>query len=310
MKTCGFRGAHRRSREEGIFCLEPPDVRYYLSPCTNTSCVCCYQPLMNTHRNRSSIRFVCEQPHRFVNGYEIYLNAHATCSSNNFIYVLTCPCGQYDFVGCSHDTKEQTVKDILLYHRRQSIRILHEFIIGHRIIQRTLEQTEQQRTQDEKRADQLFLYRHLTQCSAALQILLNCSSQYGCLIPMNHREADQQDTEFIQPHANEMYQWSARERTDDEVDWCLAHVREPIDGTRYSKLQLYQQRLFFKRGYDLLILPHRHLDIFDLSIVFLLPEDCSSSLARMIESLLIIHGQCKLNQSFSSSSSSSACFEN
>ena len=84
MKTCSYRGAHVRlideynpNSTEGLFCIDPPDTRYFMLPCINTSCFCCYQPLTNTHRHESSVRFASEQPHRLVNGYEIYLNAHA-----------------------------------------------------------------------------------------------------------------------------------------------------------------------------------------------------------------------------------------
>ena len=77
MKTCTYRHARRRRPIEGLFCLDPPDVRYYMVQCMNTNCFCCYQPLVNTHRTEPSVRFVVEQPHRLVNGYEIYLNAHA-----------------------------------------------------------------------------------------------------------------------------------------------------------------------------------------------------------------------------------------
>ncbi|CAF1386692.1 unnamed protein product [Rotaria sordida] len=36
--------------------------------------------------------------HRFVNGYESILNCPATCDTKNYIYVLTCVCGQFEFI--------------------------------------------------------------------------------------------------------------------------------------------------------------------------------------------------------------------
>lgn len=161
------------------------------------------------------------------------------------------------------------MKEILLYHRRHSVRILHEFLLGEAIIQRTRNQEERMKTADEKKADRLYLYRHLTECSAALQLLLNCSPQYWSFIPMDQDEADQLDRQISPIDFDPLPEWSCRERSDEEVDWCLANVPSPIDGTRFSRLQQHQQRLFFKHGYDLLILPHRHLDLFNLSIVFL-----------------------------------------
>ena len=167
----------------------------------------------------------------------------------------------------------------LLDHRRQSVRILHEFLLREKIIQRTLNNEERQKTNEEKKADRQYLYRHLTECSVAIQLLLNCSPEYWSFIPMNHNEANEEDQKLGSTDFEQYSGWSARERTDEEVEWCLANISTTIDGTRFSQLQLHQQRLFFKQGYDLLILPHRHLDIFNLSLVFM-----CKSINKMISS--------------------------
>ena len=130
MKTCSFRGAHPRWMDEtnpnsieGLFCIDPPETRYLMLPCTNSSCFCCYQPLDISCRRAPSVRFALEQPHRFVNGYQIYLNAHTTCRTTHFLYVLTCPCGQLDFIGSSHHP-DQSFKDVLLSKMNRSLSFL------------------------------------------------------------------------------------------------------------------------------------------------------------------------------------------
>jgi hypothetical protein len=80
MKTCSFRGSHPRSISEGLFCLDPPDTRYLMLPCTNSSCPCCYQSLDISRRHEPSVRFALEQAYQFVNGYQVYLNCHAVRS--------------------------------------------------------------------------------------------------------------------------------------------------------------------------------------------------------------------------------------
>jgi hypothetical protein len=114
------------------------------------------------------------------------------------------------------------------------------------------------------------LYQHLIQCSAALQLLLNRSAYYWCLVPMDIEDLQKsQGQEEDQETDNVTSQnWSPRERTKQEVEWCLANVPKTPDGTRFSRLQLQQQKMFFKNGSDLLSLPPRHLDIFNMTIVF------------------------------------------
>jgi hypothetical protein len=61
---------------------------------------------------------------------------------------------------------------------------------------------------------------------------------------------------------------SPYERTDQEVEWCLANLPSTPTNTRFSRLQINKQRSFFKNGSDVLILPVRHLDIFNMAIAF------------------------------------------
>jgi hypothetical protein len=97
MKTCSFRNALPRSEDEGLFCIDEPDSRYGLSPCNNCSlCV----PLSDvTRRQHPTIRFGPSQKFRFVNGYQTILNCPANCQTRAIIYVMVCPCGEFEYIG-------------------------------------------------------------------------------------------------------------------------------------------------------------------------------------------------------------------
>ena len=97
MKTCSFRNAKPRSIDEGLFCIDEPDVRYGLSPCNN--CVLCVPSQNQNQRVQPTIRYGPSQKFRFVNGYQSILNCPADCQTHNIIYVMTCPCNEYEYIG-------------------------------------------------------------------------------------------------------------------------------------------------------------------------------------------------------------------
>jgi hypothetical protein len=93
MKTCSFHGSHVRRIDEtnkdsteGLFCIDQPDTRYLMLPCNDKTCPCCYQSLDISRRHESSVRFASEEPYRFFNGYEIYLNCHTVYQSCAFCF--------------------------------------------------------------------------------------------------------------------------------------------------------------------------------------------------------------------------------
>ena len=97
MKTCSYRNAQPRNPQEGVFCKEEPDVRYGLSPCNN--CPLCVPPYDIARRQQPTIRFGPSQKYRFINGYQTILNCPADCNTRNIIYVMSCPCGEYEYIG-------------------------------------------------------------------------------------------------------------------------------------------------------------------------------------------------------------------
>ncbi|CAF1670697.1 unnamed protein product [Adineta ricciae] len=109
MKTCSFRSAQPRSKEEGLFCSNVPDCHYTMERCNK--CILCqssagnvnYQHEQEQQQQSCPIQFNMRRRHRFVNGYESILNCPVSCDTNNIIYVLTCPCGSYDYIGETSD---------------------------------------------------------------------------------------------------------------------------------------------------------------------------------------------------------------
>jgi hypothetical protein len=97
MKTCSFRNAKPCSIEEGLFCIDEPDIQYGLLPCNN--CSLCVPSYNNSRRSQSTIRFGPSQKFRFINGYQTILNCPADCQTQNIIYVMTCPCGEFEYIG-------------------------------------------------------------------------------------------------------------------------------------------------------------------------------------------------------------------
>ena len=101
MKTCSYREAQPiMDLPEGLFCINEPQARYGMTQCNQLSCSLCYPSYKLTYRqDKPLIEFGPNQQHRFSNGYRSILNCPASCTTQNIIYVLTCPCGQVDYIG-------------------------------------------------------------------------------------------------------------------------------------------------------------------------------------------------------------------
>ncbi|CAF4283528.1 unnamed protein product, partial [Rotaria sordida] len=124
MKTCSFRDAQPRLITEGILCLNMPDCLYTMSRCGD--CNLCQQSNDINYRQQAPVLFNRYEKHRFVNGYESILNCPATCDTKNYIYVLTCVCGQFEFIS---DTKF-ALNVRLRGHRFIGNNLIRKFLVG------------------------------------------------------------------------------------------------------------------------------------------------------------------------------------
>ena len=68
-------------------------------PCGNCALCRSLNDLRHQRQTPVIVFFYCYEQYRFVNGYESILNCPATCTAQNIIYVLTCLCGQFNYIG-------------------------------------------------------------------------------------------------------------------------------------------------------------------------------------------------------------------
>ncbi|CAF1399429.1 unnamed protein product [Adineta steineri] len=297
LKTCSFNGVRPRQSKnrnhEGLFCLDIPEARFAMKPCNKAYCHCCHSPcprhnLINTKQTKA-IQFSTPHIHRFVNQYEAILNCPATCESNNCIYVLTCPCGQVDFIG---STKEQSFTEIMAFHREEGNRIIRECLIGQRNIDFI---TNGFKSEEQKIYDKMWLYQHSSRCPDALQLFLDYNPAYWCFVSMKSMEINMTYTPIQQEsfvRASNETSWS---RTDKEVRSLIANLPKPPLDCHFSIDQNQQQTHFFKSLQDLNV-SRDYVDLYNADIIAILPDNCSELFTQLIESLLITHAECKLNE--------------
>ncbi|CAF3908737.1 unnamed protein product [Adineta steineri] len=286
LKTCSFNGVQPRqfnSRfREGLFCINPPEARYTITPCNKRYCICCRY---STDPEKTSvIPFGIPHIHHFVNEYEAILNCPATCETKNCIYVLTCTCGKFDYVGQSKLPFATT----LATHQEEGNRIIREFLIG----ETNCEYITHGFKSDEKKAnDKLWLYQHSPRCSIALQRFLDTNPDYWCFVPMKLDEINLISTKVPYPSDST----TSCTRTIQAVSFLVKNVPKPPLGYGFSINQRRQQAYFFASATDCIV-PLDKVDLYNANIVAVLPDHCSKLFRLFIQSLFITHAECKLNQ--------------
>ncbi|CAF1457680.1 unnamed protein product, partial [Rotaria sordida] len=296
MKTCSFRGAQPPSNIEGLFCgRDEPQARYSLVPCDNLFCQCCLP--LNTYKKSQSwpiVNFASSSMHRFLNGYTTYLNCPATCTTSNIIYAMTCPCGHYDYV----DSTAKTLVDAMAYHREHGNRIIHEKLTGSPLFRGSQIDPDER---EKEMANQMRLYQHAARCPEALRSFLDCNPMYWCFIPLPVNEAATENAanrpgnSTTDPNLDAVIATTAADNR--RVANYLDNVPLPPTPYAFSYRQIKQQRLFFERLVTSSIhyRPYIKLDLYNIAIIAVLPNDCSMILRYIIETLFIIHGETKLN---------------
>lgn len=285
MKTCSFRFARPRTLQEGLFCVREPEARYDLSACGNCA-LCCPKYSLKYRPKPFIVDFSPGHRHRFVHGYEAILNASASCHTRNIIYVLTCPCGQVDYVGAT----AQSLHDRLKHHREHGNRIMHEFLLGQENILRAASKT---KMGEVLRKDRMKLYQHSARCPVTMQIFLDANPQYWRFVPMPMEESMQPEECQIQrpvlsDEVNRQY------RTKEDALACIEAVPKPPSGYAFSNRQLVLQTKFFYQKRDQQG-PSMDIDLYQATIVAVLPEPCTDIFRDIIESLFITYGETSLN---------------
>ncbi|CAF1515766.1 unnamed protein product [Adineta steineri] len=295
MKTCSYRGARLPALD--LFSTHAPVALYGLLRCNKSYCRFCFPT--RTMRRRAQyyvqpvLQFSPTHEHRFNSGYITILNCPFTCQTKNIIYALTCPCKQFDYIGYTSISLGERLK----YHREHGNRIIHEFILGPENIRRVQQQPKSHETLVK---DGMLLYKHSARCSHAIQLFLDCNPQYWPLIPMTKEEAQIENQSYHLPPDESLdlsshCGTSIHTRSDHASGSCMIALPSfPSDQYIFSLRQCAEQYQFFKNKQDLRT-PNFDLDLYDASIIAVLPDSCSITLKRLIESLLITHAQTKLN---------------
>ncbi|CAF1488345.1 unnamed protein product [Adineta steineri] len=157
----------------------------------------------------------------------------------------------------------------------------------------------------------MHLYQHSPRCSIAMQMFLNCYPHYWIFVPMPSHTAQEQNMNYIpsesttayflhlNPRISTRYSSSSSSssfvtRNDREIRQCLSHIPLPPVGYQFSEQQRDAQVEFFKYKQDYQ-LPDLPLDLYNASIIAVLPDKTSAVLRQFIASLFITHGETKLN---------------
>ncbi|CAF3548004.1 unnamed protein product [Rotaria socialis] len=285
MKTCSLRYARPRTLNEGLFCLQEPEARYELSACGN--CALCYPQYDRRYRVKKSIvDFSQAHQHTFLNGYHAILNCSASCHTRNIIYALTCPCGNVDYIG----ETMYSLHDRLIKHREHGNRVMVEFLIGQENVVRDLPRG---KSNELSAKDHMKLYQHSVRCTVAMQIFLDANQQYWRFVPMTIEESERPEQRSVQGISfTDELTWNLRQMED-----CTKYVEsvpKPSTGYIFSNRQVGLQLSYFnkKRDKDL---PNQDIDLYNATIVAVLPETCSEMLRLTVESLFITHAETNLN---------------
>ncbi|CAF1395843.1 unnamed protein product [Rotaria sordida] len=275
MKTCTYRDAWPRSLDEGLFCKSQlPTVRYSFQPCQKISCTLC-------ESSSTIIQFNSYRIHHFLNGYHAILNCPVTCHTKNIIYALTCPCGEYDFIGSTSSDMSEVIESI----REAGNQYMHETLIStkssfysHRDTNNFLH----------KQKELIRLYQHSTRCSKAIQLFLNVNPNYDGFIPISFDQA-------IVDDRNRIIEVSP---INNFTDLYIQNVPVPPNGYIFSNCQQEKQRKFFEK----LHITKSHdekmftsVDFYNVTVIAVLPENCSTLLRQVLECLFATHAETKLN---------------
>jgi hypothetical protein len=85
------------------------------------------------------------------------------------------------------------------------------------------------------------------------------------------------------------------ERTDTLATRLANNIPTPAGDYLFTPEQFNQQKLFFKYGKDRIAINVHNFNFYNAAIVAVLPDNCSDTVKKFVESLFITHGECQLN---------------
>ena len=283
MRTCSFRDARPRSNTEGLFCSKAPEGQYTMQPCGR--CNLCSATITTTATNcpqQGYVQLNAYEKHQFANGYQPILNCPATCSSKNIIYALTCLCGRFDYI--SEARYQLAVRSE--GHRKMVMTLLQKFLIGDRNCRRL---STDEANDSALNNDNMALYQHIRQCSAAIQLFLDSNPNYWRFVPMSIGEAEQEDIN----HRNFAFNTAIQNQDKNLMKW-LDNTPKPAPNFRFSNRQIAKQVEFYKLKLGNNPINDRAYP-YNAKIIALLPLNTSDLFRQIVHSLFVTHTEAKLN---------------
>ncbi|CAF1247490.1 unnamed protein product [Rotaria sordida] len=206
--------------------------------------------------------------------YELAACVKLSCHTRNIIYALTCPCGKHDYIGVT----TQSLHDRLRKHREHGNRIMDECLL---------------REENIKSKHRMKLYQHSARCPVAMQFFLDANPQYWRFVPMTLEESTRPEQQMVTPYTfSEEFSWTIRSKEDTKV--YVDAVPKPPKGLTFFNRQIMLQTRYFHKTRDR-TLPNQDIDVYDATILAVLPETCSDMFRFTIESLFITYAETNLN---------------
>ena len=202
--------------------------------------------------------------------------------------MLTCICGQYDYISST----QYTLNDIVDYHRQQTNRLIIEHLLNGEPFSNFCTCSNNQL--DRKRTTRMRLYQHFAHCSKVLQLFLENNPIYWCFIPMKIEHVQFDDLSYLSTLSS-INTTNDDKQTNTMIDHYLANVPKSPIGYQFSKRQHDEQRHFFQTFNPEQYCSHSIIDFYHATIVAVLPKSCSMMLPQMIEILFVTHAETKLN---------------
>ena len=292
MKTCSFRDAQPRSANEGIFCLAMPECHYTMSKCGY--CQLCLTAMDDIqYRQQPPILFDRYERHRFVNGYESILNCPVKCNTKNSIYVITCGCGQYDYISETKFAFNERYEGHCIIGNN----VIRKFLVGEKNLKGipvTKKYASATLSSFPSKKENMLLYKHLMQCSTAIQMFLDKNKSYWPLVPMSYEEANQDNINYQRMGATTATTTAFNLVQPTESQIYLDNIPKPPPGYKFSKRQIEQQVEFFRKNiiqeaFD------EEVTIYNGAIIAALPPYASDLFRRIVHSLFVTHTEAKLN---------------
>lgn len=282
MKTCSFRNAQPRSKIEGIFCSKIPECHYKMTPCGQ--CSLCQTSVDMRYRQQAPVLFNRREKHRFVNGYESILNCPVTCNTRNIIYVLTCLCGQYDYIS----ETSYTLASRLEYHYQIASYAICKLLLGEKNMKRLSTYQESGLSMNK---ENMLLYQHPKQCSATIQAFLDVNQHFWPFVPMKNDEVDADNAHYQRMHTTTTMLNSPQDAT---VQKYLNDLPKAPDGYTFSIRQIQKQIDFFRKNFAHTKI-FTQVPLYNATIIAVLPLDTSDLFRQIVHSLFVTHTEAKLN---------------